>query len=146
MTKSEFIQQACLGAFKQGFKDPWGEAQSLANAAPAGTFDTATRSAPSSGGGASSGATFPFGANKGQPIFGAPEKDLRWHAHASVRSVNDPSKSRWAESNMAQLAFYIAELERQGFDASEFKQAPQDDGRRAPPMQATDPLDDGVPF
>jgi hypothetical protein len=42
---------------------------------------------------------------------------------------------------MAQLALYIAELERQGKDASEFAQR-KDDGRRAPPMaQTTDPLD-----
>lgn len=150
MTKSEFIQQACLGAFKQGFKDPWGEAQNLANAAPAGTFDQAQQSAPkASGGGAG---TFPnFGKSKGAPISGASQNDLRYYAGAAVRSIEDASKARFLDSNKAQLASYVAEMERQGLDASEFKhdfkQAPQDDGRRAPPMQTTDPLgDEPLPF
>lgn len=144
MTKSEFIQQACLGAFKQGFKDPWGEAQSLANAAPAGMFDQAQQSPPkASGGGAAGGMTFPnFGATKNAPVAGAAERDLRYYAHAAVRTLSDSAQSKWHGKERARLDAYIAELERQGKDASEFKQAPkQDDGRRAPPMQTTDPLD-----
>jgi len=143
VTKSEFIQQACLGAFKQGFKNPWGEAQSLANLAPAGTFDTATRSAPASGGGA--GVFPPFGQSKGEPIHGASEKTLRFYAGAALRSLSDPSKERFHDKERASLAAYVNELERQGKDASEFAQR-KDDGRRAPPMaQTTDPLESDLP-
>lgn len=143
MTKSEFIQQAALGAFKQGFKDPWGEAQNLANAAPAGTFDAATRSAPAASGG---GMTFPnFGATKNAPVAGASERDLRYYAHAAVRTLSDSAQSKWHEKERARLDAYIAELERQGKDASEFKQQ-QDDGRRAPPMAQTTQDDDLPPF
>ena len=145
MTRSEFIHLAALGAFKQGFKDPWGEAQNLANAAPAGTFDAQTRSAPASGGGA--GTFPPFGQSKGEPIHGASEKTLRFYAGAALRSLSDPSKERFHDKERASLAAYVNELERQGKDASEFAQR-KDDGRRAPPMaQTTDPLgDDSIPF
>lgn len=148
MTKSEFIQQACLGAFKQGFKDPWGEAQNLANAAPAGTFDAQARSAPASGGGAG---TFPnFGKSKNAPISGASQNDLRYYAGAAIRSIEDASKARFLDSNRAQLASYVAEMERQGFDASEFKQAPaQDRGiehERRPLPGDPAPSDDDIPF
>lgn len=149
MTRSEFVQQAALGAFKQGFKDPWGEAQSLANAAPAGTFDQAAQSAPkASGGGAG---TFPnFGKSKGAPISGASQNDLRYYAGAAVRSIEDASKARFLDSNKAQLASYVAEMERQGFDASEFKQAPaQERGiehERRPLPDDPAPSDDDIPF
>lgn len=147
MTKAEFIQQAALGAFKQGFKDPWGEAQSLANAAPSGTFDAAP-SKPASAGGASGGVFPPFGQSKGEPIHGASERTLRFYAGAAVRTLSDPAKERFHDKERAILAAYVNELERQNFDASEFKQAPQDSGRRAPPVQQTmpDDADSEVPF
>jgi len=149
MTKAEFIQQAALGAFKQGCKDPWGEAQALANAAPAGTFDAQTaRSAPAASGGAG---TFPnFGKSKGAPIVGASQNDLRYYAGAAIRSIEDASKARYLDSNKAQLASYIAEMERQGFDASEFKQAPSQPSKRPAfmdePSAGSAPSDDDIPF
>ena len=144
MTKSEFVQQAALGAFKQGFKDPWGEAQSLANAAPAGTFDQAQQSAPKASGGGGAGVFPPFGQSKGEPIHGASEKTLRFYAGASLRTLADAAKERFHDKERALLAAYVNELERQGKDASEFAQRKEDDGRRAPPMaQITE--DDGLP-
>ncbi len=149
MTKAEFIQRASI-AFRTngaGAKEAWQEATALADAAPAGTFDAvqATRSAPASSG-ASSGAVFPnFGYGKGTPIAGASEKSLRFYAGAAMRTLADGSKERWHDKERENLAVYVAELERQGKDASEFKQS-QDSGRRAPPVQQTAPVsDDDLP-
>jgi len=149
VTRNEFIQRASI-AFRTngaGAKEAWQEATALADAAPAGTFDAqaqATRSAPASSG----GGTFPnFGKSKNAPIAGASQNDLRYYAGAAIRSIEDARKARFLDSNKAQLASYVAEMERQGFDASEFKQSPQDSGRRAPPVTQSMPdYDDLPPF
>lgn len=61
-----------------------------------------------------SGPTFPFGNKKGEPIFGAPPKDLRFYANASMRTLNDPAKARFHAKERALFEAYNAELVRQG--------------------------------
>ncbi len=83
------------------------------------------------------GPTFPnFGSLKGQPISGASVKDLRFYAHAAVRSLGDPSKARFHDKERANLAAYNAEIVRQG-------QPTQIVENPAPPAQ--DPRDEQVP-
>lgn len=53
----------------------------------------------------------PFGRSAGQPIAGVETKDLEWYAGALRRSIDDPEKSRWVESNQAVLDAIEAELE-----------------------------------
>lgn len=142
MTRNDFIQRTAIAMRSngRGHIESWTDATQLADAAPAGTFDaqTATRSAPASGGGGA-GTFPPFGQSKGEPIHGASEKTLRFYAGASLRSLADPSKERFHDKERALLAAYVNELERQGKDASEFAQR-KDDGRRAPPMAQEDDL------
>lgn len=59
-----------------------------------------------------SGAVLPnFGRQKGEPIAGVETKDLEWYASALRRSIDDPEKARWVESNQAVLDAIETELE-----------------------------------
>lgn len=49
-------------------------------------------------------AVFKFGKLKGQPLTGAPERDLNWYAGALRKSIEDPDKARWVDSNRDELA------------------------------------------
>lgn len=53
-----------------------------------------------------------FGRNKGQPISGVETKELEWYAGAMRKSIDDPSKERWRDSNQAMLDAIEAEIER----------------------------------
>lgn len=55
----------------------------------------------------------PFGGLKGQPIKGAPAKDLEYYSNAARRSLKDPSKARFHDKERANLAAYEAEMARQ---------------------------------
>ena len=153
MTRSEFVQKAAIAIHSQSVspdvRRTWQEAEALAAAFP-GVWETPTQNAApkASGGGAG---VFPnFGKSKGAPIAGASQNDLRYYAGAAIRSIEDASKARFLDSNKAQLASYIAEMERQGLDASEFKQVPaQDRGiehERRPLPGDPAPSDDDIPF
>lgn len=69
----------------------------------------------SSGGGGGDVAVFPnYGRSKGAPIQGASMQDLEYYKAGALRSLNDPSKSRWHEKERALLATIDAEIARQG--------------------------------
>lgn len=57
-----------------------------------------------------SGAMVPFGRSKGQPISEATTKDLEWVASVLRKSIEDPEKARWIESNGTLLAEIELEL------------------------------------
>lgn len=62
-----------------------------------------------------SGESFPnFGSCAGAPIVGATVKDLRFYAHAAVRTLSNPDKSRYHDSERRRLALYNSEIVRQG--------------------------------
>ncbi len=72
-----------------------------------------TAGRPASSGG--SGAVFPnFGKTKGEPIAGATPANLRFYAHAAIRSLGDAAKARYHAKERENLAAYKAELVRQG--------------------------------
>lgn len=127
-----------------GAPESWREAEALAAAYP-GIWETPTQNAAPKASGGGAGTFPPFGQSKGEPIHGASERTLRFYAGAAVRSLGDESKARFHDKERALLAAYVNEMERQGFDASEFAQRKQDDGRRAPPMAQTTQEDDGLP-
>jgi hypothetical protein len=58
-----------------------------------------------------SGQVVPFGRSKGTPIEEADTKDLQWLLNAVSESVDDPSKERWREKNVALRDAIKAELE-----------------------------------
>jgi hypothetical protein len=58
-----------------------------------------------------SGQVVPFGRSKGTPIEEADTKDLQWLLNAVSESVDDPSKERWREKNVALRDAIQAELE-----------------------------------
>lgn len=70
--------------------------------------EVAPRAMGGTGGG--SGAVFPFGRNKGQPVKGAARADLEYHAAACRKSLADPGKARWHDKERALLAAIEAEL------------------------------------
>lgn len=73
---------------------------------------SAPRQARSSGG---SGAVFPnYGRSKGAPVAGASMQDLEFYAKGAVRSLNDPSKTRWHEKERTLLDAINAEIIAQG--------------------------------
>lgn len=156
MTRNEFIQRAAIAIASQSVSpDPkraWEDAAALADAAPKGTFDAVqatTRSTPASSGSSAGGVFPPFGQTKGEPIAGATERNIRFYAHAAMRTLDDPDKARFHDKERAQLALYVAELERQGKDASEFKRAPsqrQDDPPEPAMRQVPDDSDQPLPF
>lgn len=59
-----------------------------------------------------SGAVVPFGKTKGRPIEDESDKVLAYLSDAMQRSLDDPSKERWAESNRTLKAHVDAELAR----------------------------------
>lgn len=72
-------------------------------------------SGASSGGGGGSGAVFPpYGRSKGAAVHGASMQDLEFYRNGCERSLNDPSKSRWAAKEQALLDAINAEIARQG--------------------------------
>jgi hypothetical protein len=54
----------------------------------------------------------PFGRSKGQPLSACEVKDLEWLRGAVAKSVDDPEKARWRDSNQAMLDAIEAEIER----------------------------------
>lgn len=92
---------------------------------------SAPRQTRSSGG---SGAVFPnYGRSKGAPVAGASMQDLEFYAKGAVRSLNDPSKSRWHDKERTLLDAINAEIIAQGGTPvhvrEEFGQPPpMDDG------------------
>lgn len=61
-----------------------------------------------------SGAVVPFGKHKGEPIETATDKDLAYLSTAMQRSIDDPTKERWRESNAKLKAAIDAELSTRG--------------------------------
>lgn len=53
----------------------------------------------------------PFGRSKGTPIADAKTNDLEWVAGALRKSIDDPEKERWRESNQVLLSAIESELE-----------------------------------
>ncbi|HEU4759454.1 MAG TPA: ERF family protein [Dehalococcoidia bacterium] len=60
-----------------------------------------------------SGAVFPFGKLKGQPIHGAPVKDLEWVAKSIRETLDAPEKAQYRAKNAALLAALEGEIRRQ---------------------------------
>ncbi len=58
-----------------------------------------------------SGQVVPFGRTKGTPIEECETKDLQWLLGAVSESVDDESKARWREKNVALRDAIQAELE-----------------------------------
>ena len=56
----------------------------------------------------------PYGRSKGMPIRGASMQDLEFYKSGSMRSLADPSKSRFHEKEKVMLAAIDAEIARQG--------------------------------
>lgn len=152
MTRADFIERTAIALAVAGMDDQkaWDAAVKLADARPQslGPWGAAPALAPAprgagGGGPTGDGATFPnFGKTKNQPVFGASEDNLRYYAHAAVRTLEDASQSKWHAKERERLAAYVAELERQGHDASEFKAAPKEE-RRVP---SGPPSDEDIPF
>ncbi len=85
---------------------------------------------------AASGGTFPpFGKSKGEPIAGATPTNLRFYAHAAIRSLGDPAKSRFHEKERQNLTAYKAELVRQGQAVDDLG----DPGAKEPDMRDDEP-------
>jgi hypothetical protein len=57
------------------------------------------------------GPQIPFGKSKGTPITKADERDLKWVLGALQKSIDDPEKARWRESNEALAEAIRSELE-----------------------------------
>ena len=156
MTRNEFIQRAAIAIASQSVSpDPkraWQDAAALADASPLPWETTATAAKPSTGG--ATGAVFPnFGSSKGESIHGASERNLRYYAHAAMRTLADPAKERWHDKERTMLAAYVNELERQGKDAAEFDvRRPQAGDPRGPKYERRPgpndpgPNPDDIPF
>lgn len=61
----------------------------------------------------SSGAVFPYGELKGQPIAGADKSDLEWLAGAMRKAIADPAKDKFKAQNSALLVEVERELDKQ---------------------------------
>lgn len=68
----------------------------------------------------SSGWVPSFGRNKGKALEAISVDDLRWYEMALQRSLDDPDKARFSESNALALSDVRAELRRRGH-AGEFE-------------------------
>ena len=85
-------------------------AQALSDAAKAWVQEPGEQSAkPKSV--AHDGVVIPFGRSKGTPIGQADTKDLMWVADALRKSIDDPAKERWVDSNRTLLGAIEFELE-----------------------------------
>ena len=115
------------------YKEGDGFAVSLGGLRIGSTPDApAPRAASGSFGGG--GGAFPnYGRSKGQPIAGAPLKELEYYAANARKSIADPSKARWKEKEEALLAQLEAEIARQGGGGYE---PPRNDG----PVDDEDPI------
>lgn len=71
----------------------------------------APRAAVSPGGPPAPG-TFRFGRTAGQPLQGAPPKDLEWYEGALQQSISDPNKARFCAANVRHLAEVHAAMGR----------------------------------
>ena len=60
-----------------------------------------------------------YGQAKGQPVRGASEKDLRYYLSGCQKTLADPSKKRYHDSEARLAAAIEAELNRQAGNASE---------------------------
>lgn len=60
-----------------------------------------------------SGAVFPYGELKGQPIAGADKSDLEWLAGAMRKAIADPAKDKFKAQNSALLVEVERELDKQ---------------------------------
>jgi len=58
-----------------------------------------------------SDARIPFGHSRGKLVADADTKDLEWVANALRKSIDDPAKARWVESNQQLLDAIETELE-----------------------------------
>lgn len=56
-------------------------------------------------------AVIPFGRSKGKPINEASTRDLEWVLGALEKSIDDPAKARWRDSNQATADAIRDELE-----------------------------------
>lgn len=88
-----------------------------------------------------------YGRSKGQPIAGATPEDLNYYANGARRSIADPTKARWHESEAALLAAIEAELAKGGGA----KEAPAPEPRPSFMQQTSfadppPPGDDDIPF
>jgi hypothetical protein len=85
-------------------------AQSLSEAAKA--WASASREgAPQRAATTGDGPVIPFGRSKGLPITKADAKDLQWVLGALQKSIDDPEKARWRDSNEALAEAIRSELE-----------------------------------
>lgn len=57
-------------------------------------------------------AVMSFGKSKGKSVDQLTMRDLNWYIEAVSRSVEDPGKARWVDSNMATLEALHGELNR----------------------------------
>lgn len=71
---------------------------------------TAAETKPEAGAGA--GAVMRFGSAKGTPLREADDDDLTWYAGALKKSIKDPEKAQYLESNKRDLAAVEHELKR----------------------------------
>lgn len=91
--------------------------------------------------GAHPSAFFPnYGNLKGQPIHGAPLKDLNFYANGSRRTLADASKARFHDAERALLAQIEAEIHAQQSSTSPPQPASYSDNEPPPPS------DEDAPF
>lgn len=62
------------------------------------------------------GITVPFGRSKGKQVADCDTNDLRWLHGVVQESVNDETKARWREQNVALLNAIEVELEERGIE------------------------------
>jgi len=88
----------------------------------------------------------PYGRSKGAPISGASERDLTYYRNGSIRTLTDPSKSRWHDKERVMLAAIEAEMKKQGIPLPESEGEPAVDP--PPPDFGDGPGagDDDIPF
>lgn len=153
-----YSYQAMTGAVAKGEDDDGNAASGKSEATPrraaaktsevAGT-KTATSAAPAGGqksaprvSQGASGAVFGnFGRSKGKPVAGASVQDLEWYREACLRSINDPSKSRFHAAEQVLLSAIDDELSRHTGG-----QQLRDDGMGGPPDEPPPHDDSDQPF
>jgi hypothetical protein len=59
-----------------------------------------------------SNVTMSFGSSKGKPLSELSPRDLAWYAKALAENVDDPSRTRFRDENLAMLAAIKAEIAR----------------------------------
>lgn len=122
-----------------------------AQPAPVPTAPTpqpARQAAPQAASGGRSGVIMKFGRAKDTAIEDAADRDLEWYGDAVEKSANDPAKSRFRDSNLADLAAIRAEQAKRGGGGGS---APQRAPAPPPPTGGDDfggsyGSDDEIPF